>query len=398
MDRNVKCRSFTRRHTTGAVVAVASLSMMAMASLDVPAFAAAKSSGTVTIGYVGSLSGSDAYFGVEALAGVNAAVAKINASGGADGKKLVVKSLDDKGDPTTTRLDFTELASNGVKFVVSGSAGSNMAAAESVVIANHMITFNPVASDPDLAKADARNPWYFMITATNPQFGIAMAQYTAKTLARKTVGVFELDNVYSQQVVAGFAPALKGFGGRITKTVVYPYSQTDFSGQVAAVLATHPSTVFLTGFPDDSNLIAKAVRADGFTGPIIGTIGLWSSTYQNAVGKAGAQRTYIDTNFPLQTSHQTAVGRSLIGKLGANYGVYSTGAYDAVTCIQKAIAATKTSANVTSLRNYILKEHFVGASGHITFAANGQLKLVNMYISEFAGSSWRDLTSIPLKG
>src|SRR5260221_12488309 len=58
---------------------------------------------TIVIGEVGSLTGSEAGFGISTRNGIELAVEEANAAGGVKGKKLLVRVYDDQSKPEEAR-------------------------------------------------------------------------------------------------------------------------------------------------------------------------------------------------------------------------------------------------------------------------------------------------------
>src|SRR5579862_1694743 len=81
-------------------------------------FAAPAARADITIGLAGPLTGQNAAFGEQMKRGVEQAVADINAKGGINGEKLVLREADDACDPKQAVTAANLLVSAGVKFVV----------------------------------------------------------------------------------------------------------------------------------------------------------------------------------------------------------------------------------------------------------------------------------------
>ena len=78
------------------------------------------SSGSIVIGSVNTLSGPVTF--PEASQAANAVFAKVNASGGIDGKKIRYVVTDDKGDPATAAQDARMLVTQDGAVALAGSA------------------------------------------------------------------------------------------------------------------------------------------------------------------------------------------------------------------------------------------------------------------------------------
>src|SRR6202044_4054890 len=79
---------------------------------------AAPARADITVGIAGPLTGSYATFGEQMKKGAEQAVADINAAGGINGEKLILKSVDDACDPKQAVTVANQLVSGGFKYIV----------------------------------------------------------------------------------------------------------------------------------------------------------------------------------------------------------------------------------------------------------------------------------------
>src|SRR5262245_49968711 len=68
--------------------------------------------GTVVIGHYGAMTGAEATFGQSTARGIQLAVREVNAAGGIKGKKLEVRSYDDRGNSQEAGTAVTRLITN----------------------------------------------------------------------------------------------------------------------------------------------------------------------------------------------------------------------------------------------------------------------------------------------
>ena len=78
------------------------LAALTAAALFAFASCGKKDSDSITIGGIFPLSGNVSVYGVECKNGIDLAIEEINAAGGVNGKKLVLVSEDDEGNPDKT--------------------------------------------------------------------------------------------------------------------------------------------------------------------------------------------------------------------------------------------------------------------------------------------------------
>ena len=87
-----------------------------------------KAADQVLIGHYGSLTGSEATFGQSTDNGIKLAVKEINAAGGLNGKKVELKTYDDKGDTKETGAVVTRLVTQDKVSAVLGEVASKLSA------------------------------------------------------------------------------------------------------------------------------------------------------------------------------------------------------------------------------------------------------------------------------
>ena len=80
---------------------------------------------TILLGQVGSLTGSEATFGISARNGIALALQEANAAGGVKGKKLDVRVYDSQGKPEEAAQAVTRLISQDHVAVILGEAASS---------------------------------------------------------------------------------------------------------------------------------------------------------------------------------------------------------------------------------------------------------------------------------
>jgi branched-chain amino acid transport system substrate-binding protein len=80
---------------------------------------------TVKIGEVGSMTGSEATFGISTHQGIELAIKEQNAKGGVKGKKLELVSVDNQGKPEEAAIGTTKLITQDKVIAVLGEVASS---------------------------------------------------------------------------------------------------------------------------------------------------------------------------------------------------------------------------------------------------------------------------------
>src|SRR5690349_20781433 len=110
---------------------------------------AAAPSDTILLGEVGSLSGSEATFGISTRNGIEMAIDEANKEGGVKGKKLFVRVYDDMGRPEEAANAVTRLINEDrVKLILGEVASSNSLAMARKAQPSHVPMITPSSTSP----------------------------------------------------------------------------------------------------------------------------------------------------------------------------------------------------------------------------------------------------------
>src|SRR5512147_1465121 len=122
------------------------LRMAAAGVLILAAGCSKKSSDTILVGHVASLTGSEATFGQSTDNGIKLAFEEINKAGGVKGKKLALKTLDDQGKPEEAQVAATRLIVNEKVQVLIGEVASSRSLAMAPVAEKNKVPMISTAS------------------------------------------------------------------------------------------------------------------------------------------------------------------------------------------------------------------------------------------------------------
>ena len=142
---------------------------------------------TILLGEVGSLTGSEATFGISARNGIELALKEANAAGGVKGKKLEVRVYDSQGRPEEGAQAVTRLISQDKVVLILGEAASSvsMAMADKAQAAGvPMIT--PTSTAPEVTQ---KGDYIFRVCFIDPFQGQVMAKFARENLKLDSVAI-----------------------------------------------------------------------------------------------------------------------------------------------------------------------------------------------------------------
>lgn len=247
------------------------------------ASAGGSSSSTYTFGVLNSLTGDLGAVGQQEQRGMALAVKEINAAGGVDGHKLVLKNFDDQGSVNQTTAGFKQLATSDKVPVILGPGITASAKAVAPLADQYGVTQILFVAQPSIPNGTKN---VFEIPPPEDINSKAMVDHAAKSGA-KTGALIYASNPYGQEGKTGVTAAAKADGIRLLSTDSWDPSQFDFTAQASKVASLNPDVVFLYGAGGTSDgLLLKAVRGAGYRGKVVGDLSYSTNTIPQAAGPA----------------------------------------------------------------------------------------------------------------
>jgi len=197
--------------------------------------------GVLRIGALVPRSGATDFLGPGLLAGVNAAVAEVNAAGGVGGHPVEVV-VADSGDATTKTAEaaFADLVAKGVDAVV-GPASSALAARLLPLAAEAGVPLvSPAAISPALAALTPRG-WLFRTVPDYAHQAVVLGPALVAAEQPRVVLVASAD-AYGQSLPGPLARSLRAAGGELLAT---ERTGSDAAALVARVAERKPDAVVL---------------------------------------------------------------------------------------------------------------------------------------------------------
>lgn len=255
----------------------------------------ATSGDSILVGEVGSLTGPEATFGLSTNRGIKLAFKEINDSGGINGKKLELITLDDQGKPEEAATAVTKLITqNKVSAILGEVASSRSLAMAPISQQNKIPMITPSSTNP---KVTAVGDYIFRVCFIDPFQGTVMAKFARETLKAKKVAVLrDVKNDYSVGLADFFAETYKKLGGEIVVDKSYSAGDIDFKSQLTAIRAKNPDAIFVPGYYTDVGLIARQARELGIKAPLLGGDG-WDSPKLQEIGGTAVNGSYFSNHY-----------------------------------------------------------------------------------------------------
>ena len=237
-------------------------------------------SSTIKVGSIGPLSGNYAVYGGDCKNGVELAITEINAAGGINGQLLELIAEDDEGQPEKSVSAYKKLVTkDNVKFIIGSLTSGCAIAITPLAQAQKIVQIAPAATAP--AVTDAGN-FIFRACYDDPFQGTVGGKFAAETLGSKNAAIlYDIGNDYSVGLSENFTASFVANGGTIVAIESYSTGDKDFNAQLTKIKNANPDVIYLPDYYGTVALIAKQLRAQGITTPIVGADG-WDGLTENA--------------------------------------------------------------------------------------------------------------------
>ncbi len=252
-------------------------------------------SDVILLGEVGSLTGSEATFGISTQQGVQLALDEVNAAGGVKGKKLAVRVYDDQGKPEEAANAVTRLINQDKVTLILGEVSStnSLAMAPKAQEAKvPMIT--PSSTNP---KVTAVGDYIFRVCFIDPFQGYVMAKFAHENLKLAKVAVLkDQKSAYSEGLAEVFTRKFAEMGGKIVGSEAYSKGDSDFRAQLTALKKNKPDGIYIPGYYTDVGVIARQARELGLNATLMGGDG-WDSATLFELGGSALENSYFSNHY-----------------------------------------------------------------------------------------------------
>jgi branched-chain amino acid transport system substrate-binding protein len=221
---------------------------------------------TMKIGSILPITGSLAFLGPPEIAGVDLAVAEINASeSGVLGGNVQVFHRD-SGDLTTdiATQSATELLSLGVSGIIgAASSGVSKTFIDQVTGAG-VLHFSPANTSPDFTNYPDDGFYWRTAPSDVLQGRVIGNRITGDGFNR--VGVLYLNDAYGVGLFDSAKVAIEAAGGEIVAATSFNQGDNILSAQIDEVLAASPEAVLVIAFDETKVIIPELAGTKGFDG------------------------------------------------------------------------------------------------------------------------------------
>lgn len=378
ITRKANMHVLTRRKSVAlALLASAALTLSACGDSD------AASGDSVSIAFVGALTGDSANLGVNARNAAKVAVKQANDAGA--NPKIVLKEFDTQGDPAVASTIKDKFLSDKSVIGVLGPVFSGETKAVLPDLqSSGLVAISPSATNVKLPEIVPNETVFHRVIPDDDVQGQGVTDYIVKVLKPKKVAYIHDNTEYGKGLAEGTMKTVAAAGiPTAVEDAIDPKSQ-DYSSAVNKVKTSGADVVFYGGYYTqagklrkqlvDATVTAKFLTGDGALDPGFITAG-------------GAQAEGAQITCPCNLATADAPGalgafaKAYKEVNGVDPGTYSTEAFDASNILIAGIKAGNTTRE--KLLNYVeTMGVFDGVGKKVEFSPNGNVKSTGVFFFE----------------
>ncbi|HJT24931.1 MAG TPA: ABC transporter substrate-binding protein [bacterium] len=324
----------------------------------------------IRIGEYGSLTGSQATFGISTQNGIQLAVDEVNAAGGVNGKTLKVMVLDDQGKPEEAAVAVTKLITEDKAQVILGEVASSLSLAAAPICQQHKVPM--ITPSSTATQVTQVGDYVFRVCFIDPFQGQVMADFSMGSLKAKTAAIFrDQKSDYSMGLANAFIKRFTEKGGTIVIDQSYVAGDVDFKSQLTTIREKKPDVIFVPGYYTEVGLIVQQARELGIKAPFMGGDG-WDSSKLYEIGGKALDGCYFSSHYSPQSTDPKV--QEFVKKYQAKFGqvpdALATLGYDAVGVLVAALKNAK-SLGGPDIRDAIAAtKNYAGVTGSISLDAD----------------------------
>jgi branched-chain amino acid transport system substrate-binding protein len=218
--------------------------------------------------------------------GIKLYLEHINAQGGVHGRKIELRTRDDKNDSATAAANTKALIEEDRVFALIGYVGSApVSAALPIVTSTRVPMIGPAAGDDALHAPP--NRLVFNIRASYAEETDRIVEHLVTTGNNK-IAVFYQDDSFGQAGLAGASEAMTRRGSFILSAGSVERNSLNVSPAVRSIVATKPDTILMFGAYKAVAAFVRDARKAGFLGGFYALSSVGSKALADELGGESA--------------------------------------------------------------------------------------------------------------
>lgn len=238
----------------------------------------------IKIAVVGALTGSVAQYGEQEFTGARQAVADINANGGINGDKLVIKEYDDACDPRQAVAVANQVVNDGIQYVIGHLCSSSTQPASDIYEDEGVLMITPAATAPELTTRGYK--LVLRTTGLDSDQTRTAAHYVLQVLKPKNIALIHDKQQYGEGLATDVQRYLKQGHANIVLFEGITVGNKDFSTLIARLKKANVDFVYFGGYYPEMGQILRQAREAGLKATFMGPEGVANVSLSNIAGAA----------------------------------------------------------------------------------------------------------------
>ncbi len=317
-----------------------------------------------------SLSGPEAFSGIDTRAGIEMAADEINRAGGIRGKPIKLIVEDDKSNPQEASNKVLQLINRDKVVALLGEVSSARSKAGGIVANRYKIPMiSPSSTNPDVTKV---GPFVFRVCYTDNIQGQMGARFVVNTLGKKNIAIlYASDDLYSSELAHEFRVEAEKIGAKIVIEKSFLKSETNFTTFLNEIRDAKPEVIYAPVYYNAMVPIARQAKAAGVPGEMfVGGDGWHSDSLVNDAGDE-IEGAYFTNHFSpdVPWPHSQVFVKAYSERFKREPSALAALGYDATVLLADAITRAKAD-TPEAIRDAIAEtKNFQGSTGKITIDA-----------------------------
>ena len=337
------------------------------------------SSTEFVIGGIGPTTGATATYGEAVKNGAELAVKEINEAGGINGYQVRFEWQDDEHDAEKSVNAYNTLKDKGMQMLMGTVTSAPCTAVVAKTAEDNMFQLTPSGSAVESIKGDHA----FRVCFSDPNQGVASADYLAEKFAGKTVAaIYNSSDVYSSGIYEKFSAQAQEKGVKIVTAQAFTKdSAQDFTVQLQKVKESGADVVFLPIYYQEAALILTQADKMGLDVTWFGCDGLDGVIQQLGSDASLAEGVMLLTPFVADAEDEKTQTFTAAYKAAYNDLVptqFAADAYDAMYVIKAAAEKAGITPDMSvsdiceAMKTAMTEIEVEGVTGTMTWSADGE--------------------------
>ncbi|MGE5073520.1 MAG: branched-chain amino acid ABC transporter substrate-binding protein [Anaerolineae bacterium] len=359
--------------------------------------------GCVTVGNAGSIrvatlltmSGPDSVYGIDAVRGVEIAIADRKQ---VFGHPVELVKADDLCTEEGGKAGAQELSKDATLAGVIGTTCSSASVpAAEIFSAAHMVLISPSSTAPSLTDPALHQPAFLRSIYNDKAQGKAVAEFAFSVLGTHRMITVHDGTAYPKQLQQAACDDFKQLGGECILQLDLSTGQ-DPVAVLRSFSAQDPDVIYFPLYTDDGVALMQALPAAGFSNPaLISSDGLFSTDF---IQKAGTGTEGMYLSGPAEVQESAAFTQKYKARYGEDpIASYHLQGYDAAmmlfSAIEKVAVPSSSGDNSISIPRTALREALYathgmqGLSGPINCSPSGDCAAPNIDIFQVVDQTFK---------